>query len=93
MTSRVSPVDIHSADVPRIGRWGFFCDRKMSDKAVSEMSQTPRSPESPFSITLLYAQTPQGSLSSVVNYIISSDVLVGLREFSSPSPSPVTYSQ
>lgn len=65
----------------------------MPDKAVSEMSQTTRSTESPFSITLLYAQTPHGSLPSVVNYIISSVVLMGVWECSSTSPSPVMYGQ
>lgn len=88
----MSTIDIYSVDVPRIGRC-LFCDKKMPDKAVSEMSQTTRSTESPFSITLLYAQTPHGSLPSVVNYIISSVVLMGVWECSSTSPSPVMYGQ
>ena len=57
------------------------------------MSQTPRSTECPFSITLLYAQTPHGSLYSVVNYIIFSVVLMGVWECSNTSPSPVMYGQ
>ena len=65
----------------------------MPAKAVSEMCQTPRSTESPFSITLLYAQTP-GCLSPAVNCIISPAVrCVGVWECSSTSPSPVVYGQ
>lgn len=87
----MSPIDICSVDVPRTGR-RLFCDREIPNEAVSEMSQTPRSTESPFSVAHLCAQTPQGSL-SLGNYIISCIVLMGVWECSCTSPRPVMYGQ